>query len=510
MKITTKLIIGMGLLLSAAIAAVVKYPEQLIPKEYFDQIETRAPAISLHAPSVAGRDNLVNFRVRDDNSGLRGVRVKLNGQEIFKKDYDKVPEASEEIQLKYQTIRKYTELVLSVEAYDGSIWQNRANQDLTIPTDYIPPEVEVLSTEHNGTLGGALFMTMRIKGDSAEEELAKFVQVHDYEFPIFPVARGFERYLKEYQAKYPTLRYPADEIYYALVPLPFALVDQFGEKEYNKKLAISVVAKDAAGNESQSMVYNRVNKRVLKRSDLALSQEFFDKSIAKLYDKYEDFAHDNESSEGIKARLSEPQRELDKFVRINEDFRQGLEQVIIEICSKGYSKAVDGLNDAPQRWAELRKIAKPLAAKPTSTFGEARSYFLRGGDGKVLSQSKHLGIDLAHVRNSPVNAALDGTVVYAGDFGIYGKVVIIYHAGGMITLYGHLERVTVNSGDYLKKGELLGNSGETGLAGGDHLHFEVRIHGHAVSPFEWLDGNWIKTRIHRALREALLPLSASQ
>lgn len=510
MKKTTKLFIGIGLLLSAAIAAVVKYPEHLIPKEYFDQIENKAPIISLDVPSVAGRDNLISFKARDDNSGLRGVRVQLNGQEIFKKDYDKVPEAAEEIPLKYQTIRKFTELKLSIEAYDSSIWQNRVTQDLTIPTDYIPPEVEVLSTEHNGTLGGALFMTMRIKGDSPEEELAKFVQVHDYQFPIFPVASGFERYLKEYQAKYPTLRYPAEELYYALVPLPFALIDHFGEKEYNKKLAISVVAKDTAGNESQSVVYNRINKRALKKSDLALSQEFFDKSIAKLYHKYEDFAHDSESSEGIKARLSEPQRELDKFVRINEDFRRELEKVLIDICSMGYSEAVDGLNDAPQRWAELRKIAKPLAAKPTSTFGEARSYFLRGGDGKVLSQSKHLGIDLAHVRNSPVKAALDGTVVYAGDFGIYGNIVILYHAAGMITLYGHLESVGVNAGEYLKKGALLGHSGETGLAGGDHLHFEVRIHGHAVSPFEWLDGNWIKTRIHRALGEALLPLSATQ
>ncbi|MGD0844361.1 MAG: M23 family metallopeptidase, partial [Geobacteraceae bacterium] len=83
----------------------------------------------------------------------------------------------------------------------------------------------------------------------------------------------------------------------------------------------------------------------------------------------------------------------------------------------------------------------------------------------------------------------------AGNFGIYGQCIIIDHGLGLQTLYGHLSRIGVKPGDNVEKEQIIGNSGATGMAGGDHLHFEVIISGQSVNPIEWWDSHWIKNNV---------------
>jgi murein DD-endopeptidase MepM/ murein hydrolase activator NlpD len=66
---------------------------------------------------------------------------------------------------------------------------------------------------------------------------------------------------------------------------------------------------------------------------------------------------------------------------------------------------------------------------------------------------------------------------------------------GLMTLYGHLAMIAVEEGEQVSKGDIIGKSGSTGLAGGDHLHFGVVIHGHEVSPLYWWDPRWVKVNI---------------
>ena len=76
--------------------------------------------------------------------------------------------------------------------------------------------------------------------------------------------------------------------------------------------------------------------------------------------------------------------------------------------------------------------------------------------------------------------------------GIYGNCVILDHGMGVASLYGHLSSLDVKVGDAVTKGQVLGRSGMTGLAGGDHLHFTMLVGGRAVNPVEWWDSHWIE------------------
>jgi murein DD-endopeptidase MepM/ murein hydrolase activator NlpD len=137
-------------------------------------------------------------------------------------------------------------------------------------------------------------------------------------------------------------------------------------------------------------------------------------------------------------------------------------------------------------------IIKPLPAALTGAFGEERSFFLHG---KEAGGSVHEGYDLADTLGAGVSAAADGVVLHAGPFGIFGNAIVVDHGLGFQTLYGHLSVVGVKVGDRVTSGIRMGSTGMTGLAGGDHLHFETRVHGIAVDPKEWLDSHWIETRM---------------
>jgi len=81
--------------------------------------------------------------------------------------------------------------------------------------------------------------------------------------------------------------------------------------------------------------------------------------------------------------------------------------------------------------------------------------------------------------------------------GIYGNAVIIDHGLGMISLYGHLSSIQVKEGQSVKLGDVLGNTGVSGLAGGDHLHFGIMVGGQFVNPIEWWDPHWIADNVKK-------------
>jgi murein DD-endopeptidase MepM/ murein hydrolase activator NlpD len=107
----------------------------------------------------------------------------------------------------------------------------------------------------------------------------------------------------------------------------------------------------------------------------------------------------------------------------------------------------------------------------------------------------HLGFDLAVTKHYPVEAANHGIVLFAGYLGIYGNAIILDHGYGLLSLYAHLSSIEVKIGDAVTMSQTIGKSGTTGLAGGDHLHFSLILHGQQVNPTEWWDPFWVKTRI---------------
>src|SRR5581483_22918 len=107
----------------------------------------------------------------------------------------------------------------------------------------------------------------------------------------------------------------------------------------------------------------------------------------------------------------------------------------------------------------------------------------------------------------PVEAANAGRVAFTGPNGIYGNMVVLDHGLGLASLYAHMSEVVVTVGQTVAKGETLGRSGETGMAGGDHLHVAMLVHGTYTNPLEWWDEAWIRERIARPLTDAGIALA---
>jgi murein DD-endopeptidase MepM/ murein hydrolase activator NlpD len=129
---------------------------------------------------------------------------------------------------------------------------------------------------------------------------------------------------------------------------------------------------------------------------------------------------------------------------------------------------------------------------PLGGFAQERTYIHQD---KEVDRQTHLGFDLASLAHADVPAANRGKVIHAGDLGIYGQCIIIDHGLGLQSIYGHLSRIGVKQGDTVEKGQIIASSGATGMAGGDHLHFEVTISGQSVNPIEWWDAHWIKNNV---------------
>lgn len=248
----------------------------------------------------------------------------------------------------------------------------------------------------------------------------------------------------------------------ALFPLP---IDQPGEKPV-------VIAEDEAGNRGKATPQVNIEERRVPEALLNLPPSFLENKVPELAE-----AVDVDPSDRIRA-----------FQEINTRIRAENEKKIREVTAKSASTPLwDGA---------FQQLAN---SKVTSPFAEKRSYIVNG---EKVSESTHYGYDLASLAGSPVTASNAGRVVFADELGIYGHCVIVDHGLGLFSLYGHLSSIDVAVGDPVTKGQRLGLSGQTGLAGGDHLHFAMLLAGHYVDPVEWWDAKWQHDRLDPKLASA--------
>ncbi len=232
---------------------------------------------------------------------------------------------------------------------------------------------------------------------------------------------------------------------------------------------IRVVAEDAAGNRTLVGWGTHFKERRFPDVSLNLGPGFLENKVTELA-----------GSRGIDAA-----DRVAAFQQINSAGRAEDERRIREITNQS----------APERlwqgaFEQLRN------SKVTSHFAEKRSYFV---EGEQVSEATHYGFDLATTMMAPITASNSGRVVFADDLGIYGGCVILDHGFDLFTLYGHLSRIDVGPGDAVEKGQVIGLSGTTGLAGGDHLHFATLLGGVYVDPVEWWDPKWIREKVEALL-----------
>ncbi len=133
----------------------------------------------------------------------------------------------------------------------------------------------------------------------------------------------------------------------------------------------------------------------------------------------------------------------------------------------------------------LRRLAAtpsiwPTRGRVTSGFGMRRDPFGRGS-------KFHHGIDIAGAYGTPVYATASGQVINASYRGGFGNLVIIRHGYGFETYYAHLSGFAVSTGQWVKRGQVIGYMGRSGTATGPHLHYEVHVNGVAVNPYRYLN-----------------------
>ncbi len=413
------------------------------------------PVINIRpATQVIGKRTPVTIEVTETDRGLSHVKVEFVQGERVDSLADKTyayrgPLAfwgarsvhdSIVVQVGRETIEgiKSGQATIRVTADRAGTWLRRPEpnrQEVTLPVRLTPPSLQVMSTQTYVAQGGCEAVVYRV-GDSSVRD---GVRAGNWWFPGYALPGGGkgERF--------------------AIFAIPY---------DMNAPEA-RLVAADAADNEAELKFIDQFYPKKFKEDSVDLSDAFLGKVVPEIMSQTPE--------------VKDHGNLLENYLEINVDLRNKDAEVLKELAKKSIQE---------QLWT------KPFVSIPNGKvmagFADSRTYLYKG---KIVDHQTHLGYDLAVTRHCPVPAANDGVVVQAKYFGIYGNSVAIDHGYGIMTLYGHLSSISVKEGQKVARGDIIGETGETGLAGGDHLHFAVVLDGLPVNPVEWWDAHWINDRI---------------
>jgi Peptidase family M23 len=317
-----------------------------------------------------------------------------------------------------------------------------------------PPRIAVLSTKHYVNHGGSEFVVYK----ATPADVASGVRVGDIEYPGFAIAgagvAGADPSVKG--------------AFFALL--------------HDQPLNTPIVAfaRDEAGNQAKASFVDNVFEKPFKKSRIVIDDKFMNKTVPDIVE------HSPE------LKMAPPPQDspdmLQAFLRVNGELRKSNAQQIAAMAAK---------TSASRLWEGT--FVQLGNSQVEASFADRRTYVYNG---KEIDQQTHLGFDLAVTEHVPVAAANAGTVLNASWLGIYGNCVILDHGMGVQSLYAHLMSFDVTVGDKVTRGQIVGRSDSTGLAGGDHLHFTMLVGGRMVNPVEWWDAHWIADRVDRKLKEA--------
>ncbi len=311
----------------------------------------------------------------------------------------------------------------------------RLERDLTVVTQ--PPTVSVDSEQHYLYIGMADLATFNVSGAYSQAG----VRVGDQTFRAWPMPGGksglFSLYAFAWNMPPSTL------------PL--------------------VYAANGAGNDVTSpltVIFPKKEQPHYTVHDLQVSDAFLQKVVGEL--------DPNGSGDPVA-----------RFVKINSQMRRENNKTLSDLQYK-----------TADHWLFSQPFQRQSHSQAEATFADLRNYIYHG---KKIDQQAHLGYDLAVTQHVGVEASNDGRVVYAAPLGIYGNCIVVDHGYGLQTIYGHLSHIDVHEGDVVKKGQVMGQSGMTGMAGGDHIHFAMQLDGVQIDPKEWWDPHWIHDHIARRI-----------
>jgi hypothetical protein len=330
--------------------------------------------------------------------------------------------------------------VVRVDARAGGLWgfvpEGAVSATREFSVDLYPPELQVMSGLVYINQGGSESVVYRVSDDA----VSSGVQVGPHFFPGYPVTIGEEN------------------LHFALFAFRY---------DIPATTPVTVVATDAAGNEAVAGVSSRVTPQEFRSREITLDDAFLSKVVPEIVSR--------------SPEIRDQGSMIATYVEINSNLRRMNHERLSELSLQSGGEFLwDG------GFLQLSN------SQVESRFADRRTYLYNG---EVVDQQDHVGFDLSVVERYPIEATNSGRVILAEYFGIYGNAVLIDHGAGLVSLYGHMSSIEVENGRMVSKGETLGRSGATGLAGGDHLHFGLFLHGVPVNPIEWWDARWVEEHV---------------
>lgn len=421
----------------------------------FGLFESEPPKLNITPkPEIIGKETLFKIEASDDKRGLRKVlfSVKQGEQQkiLLEEDFTKAIDPQKKIQtLTKEFLLKPLEIglkqgkaTLTIVAYDRSFRNgqegNKAFIEWEVTIDTTPPFVRAVAPYHYLNAGGTGVVVYETSEDSVESGV-----------------RFGEKFFKGFKVK------GKENLWICNFPIP---------QEVKAEQKFLLYSKDRAGNETANQFSYTIRPKKFRADTITVTDDFI-RSILPYFE-----------SIGIPNTYGQL---VDWFKFINKEQREKDEQRYYELAKS---------TESDRLWEGVFLRMKDAA--PMAGFGDRRTY--KYGN-QIIGDSIHKGVDLASLEHSPVEAANSGKVTFAGDLGIYGKTVVLDHGQGLFSTYSHLSEIKVAVGQRVSKGEIIGMTGRTGLAGGDHLHFGIMVHGEFVNPVEWWDPLWIKEKISRWL-----------
>lgn len=413
--------------------------------------EGEKPVITISEPlELIGNEKIIRITCTDRKCGLRQISVTITQDGKLKRleTVDIPRQGTSEETLLVEINPKNLHLrdgkaSLEISAVDYSLRKNVSIKTFNVVIDTIPPQIYQLNSSHYINPGGSCVVLFRIP----EEIKKSYVFVNDDHFAAHSATISGK---------------PGYICYFAIPPDT--------KKEDTK---IGIVAEDKAGNLSINTLPVFIRNKKFRRRTLNISKQFLERKIPELQ-QFSDMI--------LKETL------MESFVYINEVVRADNFKTIQTICGKTEGK---------QLWEGT--FLRMKNAANMAQFGDKRTYYY---DGKNVSTSIHVGVDLASTKNAVVHASNSGKVVFTGYLGIYGNSIIIDHGLGLFSFYAHLGAIKVSDGQSVAKGDPIGNTDTSGLAGGDHLHFGILVGNQFVDPQEWWDPHWIRDNVEKKLNVA--------
>ena len=409
------------------------------------------PRFESEPPQIAVSPNVdvlgvapLEIQIADPGTGLKAVAATLTQggtvHSLAAEKFDR-PVSEKQIAVALAKVSGLKEgpAVLRVTARDASLWHffsgNEAVLEKNVTIDTTPPVLELIADDRYVNFGGVGAIVYKASADT----VTSGVKIGNYFF------RGFAGQVKGH---------------------PDHLLALFAHPYDTPPQARPVLlATDQAGNTREMRIAYELKDFRYRKSTLPISDNFLQGKVAPLVTDV--------AARGGAAK--------DVFVAVNRRLRKDNEDRITAITRQVTPTML---------WKDA--FAQLSNSKVEANFADQRTYTYNG---EVIDTAYHLGYDLSVTKNTPVEAANSGTVAFTGDLGIYGNTVILDHGLGLFTLYGHLSSIEVKAGDSIARRQILGKTGETGLAAGDHLHFGIYLDGVAVLPVEWWDQKWIDDNI---------------